>query len=148
MKIICIKDFKDPLFCNAFKMYFKELKIEVKDYESLFNEMNEEGNNLAYICANQDEILGFIQFQENQFENWFFKEKFGYIREFWVRQDVRNQGLGTKLLHECETYFKSQGIERILLTSDEAISFYEKKGYRLSRSCKAINQDQVLSKNI
>lgn len=42
MKDYFITDFSNPLFQAAFKEYFCELGINVKDWEGLFCEMNED----------------------------------------------------------------------------------------------------------
>lgn len=90
MELILVKDFTDPLFCDAFKQYFKELEIHVDDWNKLFREMNDEGENVAYVLKQEDKVIGFIQFKEELLSNWFFKEKFGFIREFWVNNDERH----------------------------------------------------------
>ena len=146
MNIILIKDFNDPSFCNAFKMYFNELKIQVKDWKGLFDEMNQT-DNLAFLMKKNNETIGFIQFKLDEFTNWFFNEKIGFIREFWIREDYRNHGYGSVLLDECEKYLLRNNIHRILLTADDAIDFYKKKGFQLSEIT-AVNEMDVLSKFI
>ncbi len=46
---ILITDFTDSMFCTAFKTYFSELGIEVNDWDGVFSEMNDEGDNEAFI---------------------------------------------------------------------------------------------------
>ena len=41
---VLISDFSDLLFQTAFKTYFSELGINVKDWDGLFREMNDEGD--------------------------------------------------------------------------------------------------------
>ncbi|MBQ9120164.1 MAG: hypothetical protein IJY09_08965 [Lachnospiraceae bacterium] len=46
------------------KAYFAELGINVKDWDGLFHEMNQEGDNLAYVqFAENQAVIGFIQFK-------------------------------------------------------------------------------------
>ena len=42
MKDYFITDFSNPLFQAAFKEYFSELGVNVKDWDGLFREMNED----------------------------------------------------------------------------------------------------------
>ena len=61
-----ITDFFDLGFQNAFRQYFAELGINVKDWDGLFREMNEgnEGEkNAAWVRTTADGgVIGFIQF--------------------------------------------------------------------------------------
>ena len=149
MELILIKDFLDPLFCDAFKQYFKELEIQVDDWNKLFREMNDEGENVAYALKQEDKVIGFIQFKEELLSNWFFKEKFGFIREFWVNNDERNQRCGSALLEACEQYFKQQDIHLMMLTSDpDAQGFYQHHGYRKRDEIHALNELPVYVKQI
>ncbi len=75
MELILVKDFTDPLFCDAFTQYFKELEIHVDDWNTLFAQMNDDGDNIAYVLKKEDKIIGFIQFKEEMLSNWFFKRK-------------------------------------------------------------------------
>ena len=70
-----------------FKQYFAELEINVKDWEGLFEEMNtHNGGNCAYIRFCDGKPAGFIQFTTVTLENWFFKEKLGFIRNFGYKK--------------------------------------------------------------
>ncbi len=44
-----ISDFTDPLFLKAFQKYFAEFGIEVKDWDGVFAEMNNEGDNESFV---------------------------------------------------------------------------------------------------
>ena len=54
-----------------------------------------------------------------------------YVDDIWVSPNVRNQGLGRKLLQELESHFKGRGYNNInLVTSHfQAPGFYEKCGF-------------------
>lgn len=147
-KDFVITDFLDIRFQKAFKKYFKELGIEVKDWDGLFNEINEDKNTRTIVRMKNDDVVGFIMFQPVVFESWFFEEKCGFIREFWVSNDHRNLGYGSDLLNQVESYFKNQEIYRLILTTDTAEEFYFKHGYKLLKSCKAKNGDDVFVKII
>ena len=141
-----ITNFLDEKFQNAFKKYFKELGIEVKDWNGLFNEMNEDKNTKAMVRMENENVVGFIMFQGIEFNSWFFKENCGFIREFWISNECRNLGHGSNLLDKVEKYFKNQGIFRTILTTDTANDFYVKHGYKLLKSAIAKNNEAVYVK--
>ena len=146
---VLLSDFTDPRFRAAFRAYFGELEISVRDWEGLFREMDEEGNNRAYLLPDDaGGALGFLQFQMTGFENWFFQEPVGFIREFWVHPAYRRQGYGGVLLRIAEAYFAKQGAYRAVLTADDAVTFYLAHGYRKAPGIKAKNKMEVLVKDL
>lgn len=148
-KDLLISDFSDSVFRGMFKRYFAELNVPVKNWDGLFEEMNtHDGGNLAYVRFCGDEPAGFIQFKPVTLENWFFKERLGFIREFWVDKKFRKHGQGTALLSLTERYFKDSGIHRIILTADESEQpFYLNRGYRIVKTIEAKNEMTVLVKD-
>ncbi len=146
---ILLSDFTDSRFRAAFQAYFAELEVPVKDWDGLFREMNEEGDNLACFLPEGDSALGFLQFQMTGFSNWFFEEPFGFIREFWVHPAHRRQGYGSLLLAQAEDYFLEQGAHRALLTADPgAVDFYLARGYEKAPGIRAKNKMEVLGKTL
>lgn len=144
-----ITDFSNPLFQDAFRIYFAELGISVKNWEGLFQEMNDEDGNTAFLrIAKDGSLIGFIQFQPIVFTSSFFEETCGFIREFYVEEKFRNKGHGTDLLYLAENYFKEKGIYTSILTTDTAEEFYRRNGYEEARGCRAKNQDKVLIKRL
>lgn len=141
-----ITDFSHPQFQEAFKQYFKELEIEFEDYDNLFKEMTEEGNEAFVAAASPSEIIGFIQFKTDKLSNWFFEENIGFIREFWICPKFREKGFGAALLKQAETHFLKQGLRKVVLTSDTAPLFYLKHGYHKDLSYNPINKDEVFVK--
>lgn len=148
MRDILITDFTQEIFQNAFKLYFKELGIDVKNWDTLFQEMSEEGGNNVYIKMDNEEIVGFIMFKSEQLSNWFFEEKIGFVREFWIAEKYRKNGYGSHLLKLAEDYFRENGIYKIILTTDTAKQFYVNHGYRLDKAYIAKNEDEVFVKNL
>lgn len=61
---------------------------------------------------------------------------------------MKNLGHGSDLINQVESYFKNQEIYRLVLTTDTAEEFYFKHGYKLLKSCKAKNGDDVFVKII
>ncbi|MBD5114581.1 MAG: GNAT family N-acetyltransferase [Ruminococcaceae bacterium] len=149
-KDLLITDFSDPVFQSMFKRYFAEIDVKVNDWESLWEEMNtQNGGNTAYIRTCDNEPVGFIQFTEATLENWFLKERLGFIREFWVAEKFRKQGHGTELLYLAEKYFKDNGIRRVVLTAEEnEQQFYLNRRYMICENIKAKNGMAVSVKDI
>ena len=149
---VLITDFTDPVFQAAFKQYFGELGINVKDWDGLFQEMNTESEgekNAAYVrMAADGSAIGFIQFVLIRFTSWFFGETAGFIREFWVAEAFRNQGNGADLLALAEKHFLERGIYTTILTTDTAERFYERHGYVRAHGCEAKNKDEVFAKRM
>lgn len=144
-----ITDFSHPLFQEAFRIYFAELGISIKNWAGLFQEMNDEGGNIAFLRTAKDgAIIGFIQFRSIMFTSSFFEETCGFIREFYIAEEFRNRGHGMDLLYLAENYFKEKGIFTSILTTDTAEEFYRRNGYEEARGCKAKNQDKVLVKRL
>ena len=147
-----ITDFTDPVFQAAFKQYFAELGINVKDWDGLFHEMNAgdgDEKNAAYVRTGLDGgVTGFIQFVPMQFTSWFFEETLGFIREFWVAEPFRDRGHGTGLLTLAENHLLEHGICTAILTTDTAQRFYERRGYSRAHGCRAKNKDEVFVKRL
>lgn len=146
---VLISDFLDPIFQNAFKQYFSDVDVHIKDLDRLFKEMNNESGNLAFVRLNENkEVIGFIQFKPIVFTSWFFEETFGFIREFWVSVKFRNKRHGSKLIDLTEQYLCDRGIYSSILTTDTAEHFYLKHGYIKVPECKARNKEDVYIKRL
>ena len=149
---VLITDFTDPAFQAAFRQYFAELGISVKDWDGLFQEMNGDsgdGKNAAWVRTAADGgVIGFIQFVPIRFTSWFFEETLGFIREFWVAEAFRGRGHGTELLALAENYFLERGICTAILSTDTAQRFYERRGYSRAHGCRAKYKDEVFVKRL
>lgn len=137
----------DPRFQAAFQTYFGELGISVKDWDGLFHQMEEDAGTVnLLVFSDQGRVLGFIQLKIDTLQNWFFEETVGFVREFWIAGNYRNQGCGTKLLQAAENYFQERGAYKAILTTDTAPDFYRKNGYVRDHSYQARNEDAVFTK--
>lgn len=144
-----ISDFTDPLFQTAFRQYFTELGYRIRDWDSLFREMKDEGDNAAFVrTADDGRTIGFIFFRPIRFSSCFFEETYGFIREFWIAGEFRNKGHGTALIGLAEKHFRDSGIFTSILTTNTAADFYEKRGYERAPGCRAKNQHEVFVKRL
>ena len=149
---VLISDFSDPVFQAAFRQYFAEIEIKVKDWDGLFQEMNrgDDGEkNAAYVRLSANGgAIGFLLFLPIRFTSWFFEETCGFIREFWVADEFRGKGHGSELIALAERYFLEHGITTSILTTDTVRCFDERHGYRKAAGCKAKNKDEVFVKRL
>ena len=144
-----ITDFTDAAFKRCFRQYFAELGIEVRDWDGLFEEMNADSGNEAYIRTDANgNVIGFIQFIPIRFTSWFFEEVCGFLREFWISPEYRAKGHGAELLALAEKRFADNGIYTAILTTETAERFYSAHGYVKAAGCKAKNNDPVLIKRL
>lgn len=146
IKNILIDDFNDPDFRAMFKRYFDELNVKVNEWDKLFDLMNREKRNFAYIRYLDDIPIGFIQFTVITFSGGFFEAKMGFIREFWIDGEYRGKGHGSELLCLAEEYFISNGVYKSILTTDTAERFYIRHGYTKDVDIKAKNNFAVFVK--
>ena len=144
---IMMEDFTGPAFRQVFSLYFKELGIEVRDWDGLFREMNTDGRgNRAFLRMAGDQPVGFIQFCPMELASWFFTKRAGFVREFWVAPAYRGQGHGTALLGLAESWFQNQGFTGAILTTNTAPAFYTRRGYQPDPGFQAKNSDPVFIK--
>ncbi|MBQ8264025.1 MAG: GNAT family N-acetyltransferase [Oscillospiraceae bacterium] len=146
---ILITDFTNPYFQSAFRSYYADMGERVNNWVRCFENMNKDGDNLAYIrLSEENEAIGFIQFKIICLKNWFFEERLGFIREFWVDSNYRRKGHGSELLAITENYFLSKKVYKAILTTDTAEVFYINKGYEKDSSIIADNQMDVFVKQL
>ena len=60
---ILISDFSDVRFQQAFRAYFTEEGMHIKNWDALFTEMNSQQRNAAFLRISKNgEVIGFLQF--------------------------------------------------------------------------------------
>lgn len=144
-----IQDFTDARFRDAFRRYFGELGVTVRDWDGLWREMDGQGDNAAFLRLGPDgSAAGFLQFRPALFTSWFFEETCGFIREFWIDPALRGRGHGSALLARAEAYFLENGMHTAILTTDTAAGFYVRRGYVRAPGCRAKNGDDVYVKRL
>ena len=165
-------DFTDAALQAAFRTYFGELGCCITNWEGLFAAMGETGRDFtwahrddtgrvtrfisgfsaderdhAFVLRDEEgEVAGFIQFTATPMDSWFFTAKCGFIREFWIRAELRRQGHGSALLRQAEDWLRQQGCLCVLLTTSTAPEFYRKHGYARQTQITARNEEPVFTK--
>ena len=77
--------------------------------------------------------IGFSIYQIDTPESdWCKRPGWGFIREFYVDPAHRNKGIGRMLADHTEQDLYSMGARQLYLTSDDAIPFWRKCGWRLT----------------
>lgn len=102
---------------NAFKeLYFKWIQNAVKDFENV----------KLFVYNNEDTLKGLIYLKE-------INDKIGSISLIGVDHGYRGEQIGSKLIHQCEAYFKSINKEEVQVVTQKAnelaCRFYEKNGF-------------------
>lgn len=100
-----------------------------KTAEKRLSQMIKNSGFFGMISYNESGITGMILGEEEQyFDGVVFR-----IKEFCVRNELRGQGIGTKLLVEFERVLKEKGIrEAVLMTDSEDENFYVNFGFKRS----------------
>lgn len=148
-KDVLITDYTDLRFQFAFRAYFRELEVTVRDWLGLFREMNREKDSHAILRLTEEgSVVGFIQIQPVPVSAGFFETKWGFIREFWISPEHRGQGHGSALLALAEERLRREGCGAAVLTTDTAPAFYEARGYRRDPAIRARNEMDVYLKQL
>lgn len=75
--------------------------------------------------------VGFSIYQiDTPKSDWCKREGWGFIREFYVSPGHRKQGIGSALAEYSDIHLRQLGAAQIYLTSDNAIPFWLRCGYR------------------
>ena len=107
-------------------------KMAILDLE----EVNE-NNGKCYLAIENTKVIGLIMGYVRKYDEYDYLDykcpKCGEISELIVSKTARSKGIGQKLMHKIEKYFKSIGCEYINVDvfayNKNAINFYEKNGY-------------------
>jgi len=112
--------------------YYKEGEI-IEDYPKSVILSKEED---IFVAVNDNVIIGFIHIQENETPPYesYVSYKYAEIIEFFIAEEFRKQGIGSKLFNSVKEWSKKRGgsyIEAMVLTNARGeIKFYEKKAFK------------------
>ncbi len=83
-----------------------------------------------------DEVpAGFLLFQIDTAENpWGLRIGQGFVREMYLKKELRGQGLGEKMVEDMFDFYLSRGVKNAYLTaeSEKAVKFWSSRGFSLS----------------
>ncbi|MBR4082517.1 MAG: GNAT family N-acetyltransferase [Clostridia bacterium] len=136
----------NPSLRQAFRDYFAELGVTVRDWDSLFDEIDRSGRKFLVRRDEQAQITGFLLFLQREMTCGFYTTDVGCIEELYVVPARRQRGHGQSLLAAAETRFRADGCGYMLLTSDDAGAFYARCGYHPAPRIRAKNGDPVFVK--
>ncbi len=145
---ILITRYDSETFQTAFRAYFAELGVQVTNWPGLFDEMTGDHEPTLLRVDDTGRVIGFIMFAKTVMTSGFFEADCGFIREFWVDAEHRNKGVGSELLARAEAWLHESGCRFALLTTDTAVDFYGKRGWRREAGIRAKNQDDVYVKRL
>lgn len=80
-----------------------------------------------FVVNEQDEMIGGLTGKTNAIHTWL------EVSVLWVKEELRNQGLGRKLMEQAEAEARKRGClyARLATSHYQAPEFYEKLGYIL-----------------
>jgi N-acetylglutamate synthase-like GNAT family acetyltransferase len=140
-------------FKEMFRTYFRnDLKINITDNE-LETVTHVISASLTSNITSLDmllfdgELIGFINYQiDHNTSDWCERESWGFIREFYITNNMRRKGFGTKLVAHTEKVLYEKGAEHIYLTTDESDEFWSSCGYKKSGKVSDINHSIIYEK--
>ncbi len=102
-----------------------EVTITLEDLEK--DGFGDHPNYLFLVAVQNQEIIG-ISFYWIRYSTW--KGKFLFLEDFVIKEEYRNQGIGSKLFEETIKICKSKGMNgmfwQVLDWNERAIKFYKK----------------------
>lgn len=133
-------DYMDELECNIPR------EIVFGKLADLIDRQCSERIILMDLAMEDSDCIGFSVYQIDSPESdWCKRPGWGFIREFYVVPEHRCAGIGKTLAHYTEASLHSLGAERLYLTADNAISFWQKCGWRLTEEV-CSNELNILEK--
>ncbi|PUU93667.1 GNAT family N-acetyltransferase [Halanaerobium sp.] len=120
------------IFLDVFshKPWFDKWEDE-KQLEKYLHELTDNNNSLSLLLVDeQDEILGVYL---GYTFSWWQGDEY-YIKEFFIKKERQNQGLGSRFIKKLNDYLKEIEFKYIILNTDKdtpAYHFYQKNGFQL-----------------
>ena len=144
-------DFK--IFVDMFCSYFNEdFKIEMEEHKAekicqLIGQSSLDHIAPLDLLFLDGQVEGFICYQvDSEKSDWCQRPGWGFIREIYIRKNMRGQGLGKILLSHGENKLRSMGTKDIYLTSDGSERFWLSMGYKKTLDISPINHDPIYEK--
>lgn len=126
--------------CELLTEYFPQVGAEIpreiiqgKLLELIDRQFSEGIISIALLSV-EGPPVGFSIFQLDRPESdWCKRPGWGFIREFYISPAHRRRGFGSALAAYTENQLFAQGAKNLYLTSEEAISFWQSRGWKLTR---------------
>lgn len=128
LEIINVKDKYD--FDNFLKLYndVQDSEVDEKIIKQLKKDFFDNQLFNLIICYLNSEIAGFILFIDSYSST--YAQKVCYIEEFYIKQELQNQGFWTQLFQSLIDYTNNNNYKRIEWSTEKtnknAINFYKK----------------------
>lgn len=137
---------------NSYFLYDFKIELQYSKIEEICSEIVENVKkriiNLDLIY-NNNKSVGFIIYQiDSPKSDWCQKEGLGFIREIYIKQEFRGQGLSRLLVNHAEHFLKDSGVEQIYLTSENTGLFWNNLGYESTQELGYENNDEIYIKTI
>ncbi len=118
---------------DALPDYFKP--TPEKEHLRIIQNMLKDENAVIFKAVDGNQICGFmcLLIQEKS-RNGYVHSKVAYIYNFGIDENMRNHGIGGKMLQKAERFLHDKGVEAVELSvflfNQRALAFYAKNGYR------------------
>ena len=130
------KPLRDP-FHKLLSDYFTELDSGIPENiirEELTPLIERQLDSLVIhtaLCEENSILVGFVIYQiDSEKSDWCKRPGWGFIREFYIAPGFRHRGYGAAMATYAEEHLKQLGSSGLYLTSDTAVDFWVKCGYR------------------
>jgi ribosomal protein S18 acetylase RimI-like enzyme len=114
--------------------FFDTDNLTDDDISGKFMESLDSDNSATLIALDDDKTVGYISLTIREQPRFYKIKKVGAIPALMVDKDYRRQGIGTRLLKEAISFFKSKGIKYFTfytsVANSDAVSLYEKLGMK------------------
>lgn len=128
--------------------YLAELGMSENNIDRFLRSMldrQSEPNRWLYLMEHSNEHIGFLHMKIDDVD----RLGWGFVMEFYIKQDMRRKGHGRKMYELCERNLHENGVTDIYLsTNQNAESFWSSIGFRDSGEIDAYNNQKIMIKSI
>lgn len=129
-----IQELNNKLFELEYNKFDPSLKVGwpfTEEGEEYFKDMIE--NEIVFVAVVDNNVIGYLAGTVDT-KNSCILKPISELDNFYVEENYRGQGIGTKLVKEFKNYCFDKGIEEMKVTASalniNAIEFYKKIGFK------------------
>lgn len=129
-----IQELNNKLFELEYSKFDPSLKLGwpfTEKGENYFKDIIE--NEIAFVAVVENNIIGYLAGTVDT-KNSCILKPISELDNFYIEENYRGQGIGTKLVNEFKKYCLDKGIEEMKVTASalnvNAIEFYKKNGFK------------------